>query len=97
MKLGKYELKEELGRGGFGVVYRAVDVALEVERAVKVLHPVLRRGSWYENEYDVRPAFRNSTNSENSNSNNDFRFALSYPSGHWRTVTCLIWQPAMTR
>ncbi len=41
MKLGKYELKEELGRGGFGVVYRTLDVVLEVERAVKVLHPVL--------------------------------------------------------
>ena len=40
-KLGKYQLLEELGRGGYGTVYRAMDTALEVERAVKVLHPAL--------------------------------------------------------
>jgi branched-chain amino acid transport system substrate-binding protein len=39
--LGKYELLEELGRGGFGTVYRARDTTLDVERAVKVLHPAL--------------------------------------------------------
>ncbi len=38
MQLGNYELYEELGRGGFGVVYRAMDTVLKVERAVKVLH-----------------------------------------------------------
>jgi outer membrane protein assembly factor BamB len=40
-KFGKYELFEALGRGGFGTVYRAQDTILEVERAVKVLHPAL--------------------------------------------------------
>ena len=40
-QLGKYELYEVLGRGGFGVVYRAHDTLLNVERAVKVLHPAL--------------------------------------------------------
>ena len=39
--LGKYELLEELGRGGFGTVYRARDTTLDIERAVKVLHPAL--------------------------------------------------------
>ena len=39
--LGKYELLEELGRGGFGTVYRARDTSLDVERAVKLLHPAL--------------------------------------------------------
>ncbi len=39
--LGKYELLEILGRGGFGTVYRARETVLEVERAVKVLHPAL--------------------------------------------------------
>ncbi|MGC1379334.1 MAG: serine/threonine-protein kinase [Anaerolineales bacterium] len=39
--LGKYELIEELGRGGFGTVWRARDTSLDVERAVKVLHPAL--------------------------------------------------------
>jgi len=40
-KLGKYQLHEELGRGGYGTVYRAYDTVLKVERAVKVLHPAL--------------------------------------------------------
>jgi len=39
--LGKYELLEEIGRGGFGTVYLARETMLEVERAVKVLNPVL--------------------------------------------------------
>ena len=40
-KLGKYELLEELGRGGYGTVYRALETMLDVERAVKILHPAL--------------------------------------------------------
>ena len=40
-QLGKYQLHEELGRGGYGTVYRATDTVLEVPRAVKVLHPAL--------------------------------------------------------
>ena len=39
--LGKYELYEELGRGSFGAVFRANDANLNLERAVKVLHPAL--------------------------------------------------------
>jgi len=40
-QLGKYELLEQLGSGGYGTVYRARDTVLEVERAVKLLHPAL--------------------------------------------------------
>ena len=39
--IGKYELLEELGHGGFGTVYRAREMTLDVIRAVKVLHPAL--------------------------------------------------------
>lgn len=38
---GKYLLHEPLGRGSYGTVYRAHDQALDVPRAVKVLHPPL--------------------------------------------------------
>ena len=38
---GKYQILEELGRGGFGIVYRAFDTVLEVERAIKELYPNL--------------------------------------------------------
>jgi len=39
--LGKYELFESLGRGGYGTVYRAQEPVLQVVRAVKVLHQEL--------------------------------------------------------
>jgi serine/threonine-protein kinase len=40
-RLGKYEIIEEIGRGGFATVYRALDTTLEREVAVKVLNPLL--------------------------------------------------------
>ncbi len=36
--LGKYELLDEIGRGGFATVYRARDTRLDREVALKVIH-----------------------------------------------------------
>lgn len=41
IQLGKYVLSEPLGNGGCGTVYYAHDTVLNVERAVKFLHPGL--------------------------------------------------------
>lgn len=36
-RIGKYCLLEKIGNGGFGVVYKARDLILEVEKAIKIL------------------------------------------------------------
>ena len=41
--LGKYQIIEEIGRGGFATVYRAVDTTLDRQVALKVLDPLLMR------------------------------------------------------
>src|SRR5579864_609019 len=40
-KLGKYEIKTLLGRGGMAEVYRALNPDLKQDIAIKVLHPGL--------------------------------------------------------
>src|SRR5438105_4037443 len=41
--VGRYELRETLGTGGFATVYRAYDPVLDREVALKVVHPHLGR------------------------------------------------------
>jgi eukaryotic-like serine/threonine-protein kinase len=45
--IGKFEILETLGQGGYGTVYRVMDTTLKVERALKILHP----------KYQLDPSF----------------------------------------
>ena len=49
---GKFDLAEEIGRGGMGFVYRGMDVSLNREIAVKILPP------HYNNDDSVVGRFR---------------------------------------
>lgn len=44
-----YEVREQLGAGGTGTVYRARHVLLEQERALKILHPAVQGESTLQN------------------------------------------------
>jgi serine/threonine-protein kinase len=43
-KIGKYDIKSVLGKGGTGVVYEAYDPDIERRVAIKILHPHLISG-----------------------------------------------------
>ena len=48
---GKYEIIEELGKGGFGTVYHVRETVLNIERAIKALHPNLLSDNTFLNRF----------------------------------------------
>jgi TolB-like protein len=60
LKLGHYEVQDEVGRGGMGVVYRGRDLALDRTVAIKVLPPHLSANRDYAKRFlrEARAAAR---------------------------------------
>ena len=50
--IGRYQVREWLGGGGFGTVYRAYDPALDRAVALKILHPHLARDPEIRDRFD---------------------------------------------
>jgi serine/threonine protein kinase len=50
-QIGKYHILEELGRGGFATVYKAVDTTLDREVAMKILDPLILRDPTFINRF----------------------------------------------
>lgn len=42
-KIGRYEILDEIGRGGMATVYQAFDPQFKRKVAIKVLDPILQR------------------------------------------------------
>ena len=55
-KIAKYQIIEQLGKGGMGIVYKAFDPLMEREVAIKVLAEQLFEQPELKKDFTVKPA-----------------------------------------
>ena len=52
-QLGPYRIEKEIGRGGMGTVYAAIDETSEAKVAVKVLAPLLANQEGFRDRFEA--------------------------------------------
>src|SRR5712691_10234808 len=81
-RLGKYELRERLGRGGMAEVWKAYDPQLDRFVAIKILHTDLQADPEFSSRFSREARVIASLHHPNIMQIHDFQLARSPESGH---------------
>ncbi len=85
-RLGKYELRERLARGGQGEVWKAYDTGLRRYVAIKLLHVDMQSDPDFVSRFEGEARFIASLRHPNIVQIHDFQFVLTPDFGHYHSL-----------